>query len=82
MKRPEHKAASGKRYSSPQTQRRSQIEARVVVSIERGIADVIHHTGAPCEVVLRDYDTDGADDECLSTDPGGRKCLERTVRLP
>jgi hypothetical protein len=82
MKRPEHKAASGRRHSSPQTRRRSQIGARVVISIEGGLANVIHHTGAPCEVVLRDYDTDGADDERLSTDPDGRKCFETTVRLP
>jgi len=83
MRRPERKAAaSGKRRSSLRTRRRSRIAMRVVISIEKGIADIIHHVGAPCEVVIRDYDTDGADDGCLSVDLDGRKCLERIVRLP
>jgi hypothetical protein len=46
------------------------------------MADVVHHAGAPCEIILRDYDIDGADNEYLSVDPDGRTCLETTVRLP
>jgi hypothetical protein len=74
MRRPERKATtSRRRHSSPQ-RRHPQLRVRIVISIERGIADVIDHTGAPCEVVLRDYDTDGADDERLSTKTRLRPC--------
>jgi len=73
-------AARARRPSQGPRQR--PIETTVIISIERGIVDVTHHTGAPCQVVIRDYDTDGMDDESVSADPAGRRCLVQVVNLP
>jgi hypothetical protein len=83
MKRLKRKAAalSKARRSRPK-RKRPKIETTVVISIERGIADVTHHSGAPCQVVIRDYDIDGMDGESVSADPDGRRCLVQVVRYP
>lgn len=40
------------------------------------------HFGAPCRVIIRDYDIDGADARCLAKDPEGRACFEKVFEFP
>jgi hypothetical protein len=57
------------------------VETTIVVAIEKGIADVVRLSGRSCRVIVRDYDTDGTDDESLSIDAEGRPCLEQVFRF-
>ncbi len=74
-------AARGKVRRSSQKRHNVPIEATIVVAIEKGIADVARLSGGSCRVIVRDYDTDGTDDESLSTDAEGRPCLEQVFRF-
>jgi hypothetical protein len=52
----------------------------IVVEISKGLVDVASHRGAPCRVIIRDYDIDGIDSEELVTSANGL-CVERVIDL-
>lgn len=61
----------------PQKALRRSIETTIVVAVEGGLADVVEYSGRPCRIIIRDYDTDGADRRNLTRDTEGRRCFER-----
>ena len=50
----------------------------VVVVIQDGLVEV-HNVPKGINVIIRDYDVDGADPERLKEDPDGKLCFEREI---
>ena len=53
------------------------VEGKIVVMIQGGAAaDVQFPLGCPFALVIRDYDTDGVDEDALTEDEAGDRCQE------
>ena len=75
-------AQSSKRQALRRSHENRPLQATIVIAIDGGIAEVASHSGAPCRVIIRDYDIDGAEPKRLARDPEGRRCFELEFELP